>query len=117
MINLVKSGTYQLIETKGQAKILTLDAKETFAWIVASEIGEILVASYKQHKTDHILAIGEYKLYEVADEPDLADLPHLELQVGDNVWQGYLLPTGLPTLQDKKNRIIPTAELITNKIL
>lgn len=93
--------------------MLTLDGKSQYAWIHAGEIGEILVASHTPHKADHILAIGRYRLYEVKNEPDLTDLVHLELLAGNGVWQGYLLPTGLPTDQKKRNRIIPTKEIIT----
>lgn len=113
MIKLLQEGHYKLIETKGQTKILVLDDKRVFAWVNALEIGEILVASHKTHKTDNILAIGRYRLYEIKDEPDLTDLLHLELLVGDGVWQGYLLTTGLPTDEKKRNRIIPTKEIIT----
>lgn len=113
MIQLIQNGTYKLLETKNQTKILILDKKQTFAWINAVGIGEILVTSHKKHHTDCILAIGQYRLYQVKDEPDLTDLMHLELFVGDGNWQGYLLPTHLPTDEKKRNRIIPTHETIT----
>lgn len=113
MIKLLQQGLYSLIETKRQIKILTLNKKENYAWISAGAIGEILVASNKPHKTDHILSIGKYRMYEVKDEPNLTDLVHLELLVGDGVWQGYLLPTRLPTNTKTRGRIIPTKELIT----
>lgn len=116
MIKVIKQGEYKAIETKAHVKILTLDDKDTFAWINAAEIGEILVSSHKKHKTDHILAIGRYRLYDVKDEPELTDLQHLELYVGEGIWQGYLLTTGLPTKQKKRNRIIPTKEIITKAI-
>lgn len=113
MIKLIQQGTYTLIETMGYTKILRLDNKKVFAWIVAREIGEILVASHKAHKTDHILTTGKYRIYEVKDEPKFTDLIHLELLTGEGVWQGYLLPTGLPDNKKKRNRIIPTGEIIT----
>lgn len=113
MIQLVQQGTYSLIETKRQTKILTLDGKETFAWIAATEIGEILITSHKAHKVDHIISLGKYRMYKVEDEPNLTDLMHLELFVGENQWQGYLLPLGLPNERKKRNRIIPTQEIIT----
>lgn len=113
MIKLIQEGSYQLIETKGQIKILTLDGQQTYAWINVSEIGEILVSSHNPHKTDNILALGRYRLYQVRDEPKLTDLEHLELFVGDGKWQGYLLTTGMPNLNEKRKRIIPTDELIT----
>lgn len=113
MIKLQQHGTYTLIETKKQTKILVLDEKQTFAWVTAKDIGEILVTSHKTHKADYILSIGNYRIYKVKDEPQYSDHVHLELSVGKNIWQGYLLLTGLPTNTDKRNRIIPTDEIIT----
>lgn len=113
MIRLIQEGHYKLIETKGQSKILTLDEKNIFAWVNAKDIGEILVTSHKAHMTDNMLSLGKYRLYDVKDESDLTDLMHLELFVGEGKWQGYLLTTGLPTDEKKRNRIIPTKEIIT----
>lgn len=113
MIKLLHAGNYHLIETKGHTKILTLNGKRTYAWVVAGNIGEILVTSHRTHRVDHTLAIGKYRLYEVNNEAELRDMQHLELLVGQGVWQGYTLPTGLPTDAKKRNRIIPTKELIT----
>ena len=98
---------------KEQTKILVLDGKQTFAWINAKGIGEILVTSHKIHKEDCTLAVGRYRLYTVRKEPHLIDTQHLELCVGSGEWQGYLLLTGLPDDKDTKNRIIPTKEVIT----
>lgn len=116
MIKLLKQGRYKLIETRGQTKILTLDT-ETFAWVNAEGIGEILVTSNKDHVTDSILAIGKYRLYTIKDEARLTDLEHLELFVGDGKWQGYLLTTGLPNETNHRKRIIPTHEVITKMSL
>jgi hypothetical protein len=118
MIKEIGKGTYRLLETKADTKvlILTSDNEEiyTYAWITAKDIGEILVTSKKDHDVQCVLSMGDYRLYDVEDDPDLVDLNHLELYVGNDVWQGYLLPTGLPTATDKRNRIIPTDEVITN---
>lgn len=113
MLKLLHSGTYHLIETKGHTKILTLNGKRTYAWVVAGSIGEILVTSHKTHRVDHTLAIGKYRLYDVKNEIGLRGVQHLELMVGQGIWQGYTLPTGLPTDTKKRNRIIPTREVIT----
>ena len=113
MIKLLKEGTYTLIETKHHNKILTLDQKKPFVWIMAEKIGEILIVSYVPHNIDHILAAGKYRLYDVNDEPELTDLLHLELHAGNGMWQGYLLPLGLPDDETKRHRIIPTKEIIT----
>lgn len=117
MVKLLEDGSYTLVETHKHIKILSLGKEKIFAWINASGIGEILVASHNPHKTDHILAIGKYRMYEVKDEPKLTDLVHLELLVGDGIWQGYLLTKGLPGIDDKKRvRIIPTKEVITKSV-
>jgi hypothetical protein len=118
MIKLLSTGTYRLLETKADTKILILSPEDgsetqTFAWITAKDIGEILVTSRKDHEVQCVLSMGDYRLYDVEDDPDLVDLQHLELYVGRDVWQGYLLPTQLPTEKDKRNRIIPTEEVIT----
>ena len=112
MIKLIDNGMYSLIQTHNQTKIIRLGSK-TFAWVVAGKIGEILVATHKKHEVDHILALGNFRMYEVEDEPDLVDLVHLELFVGEGQWQGYLLPTGLPSDDKKRSEIIPTDEIIT----
>jgi len=113
MIRLVSSGYYRLIETKANTKILSLDGKNTFAWITADEIGEILITTHNPYSTDNILALGKYRIYDVKNEEKLTDLHHLELFVGEGKWQGYLLPTGLPNNKDKRKRIIPTNEIVT----
>lgn len=112
MIKIIQQGNYTLIETRRHIKILQLD-RDVFAWITVKDIGEILVSSHNPHVTDHALANGAYRMYEVLDEPRLTDLTHLELLVGNGQWQGYLLPTGLPTDKKSRSRIIPTQEIIT----
>lgn len=112
MITQRRQGSYKLIETKHNTKILYLD-NEVYAWIEPSHIGEVLIASHKIHRSDCVLSMGHFHLYEVEDEPYLSDQQHLELEVGQNKWQGYLLPTGLPDDHKKRSRIIPTIEIIT----
>ena len=113
MITLLTRGSYHLIETHGHTKILVLDKKTSYAWIVAGEIGELLVTSHKSHAVDHILSLGKYRLYHVHNENAFTDTTHLELFVGEGIWQGYLLPSDLPNDDKKRTRIIPTKEIIT----
>lgn len=113
MITVVQKGSYRLIETRGHVKVLKLDGT-SYAWILAAGIGEILVTSHNPHRTDHILAAGAYRLYDVDDEPVFSDQPHLELNVGEGLWQGYLLPSGLPNDQKRRVRIIPTKEVVSS---
>ena len=112
MIRLLKQGKYSLIETFDHTKILVLDDKTKLAWINAAGIGDILVAIRKEFKPSSIVSSGSYRMYDVKDEPDLTDLKHLELFVGDGNWQGYLLPKGLPN-GVKRHRIVATREVIT----
>lgn len=113
MIKMTADGRYKLIETRNQIKILSLEKRNTFAWVNARNIGEILVTTHKKHPFDTILGIGKYRIYEVEKEPKLNDGLHLELNVGNGFWQGYLLPTGLPNGKKIRNRIIPTKEIIS----
>jgi len=116
MIQVVGHGLYKLIETRNQIKILSLEDIGTFAWIHAEGIGEILVTSHKPHATDYILSYGTYRLYAIKNEKEFTDLMHLELSVGCGVWQGYLLPTGMPTDEKKRIRLVPTKETVTQSI-
>lgn len=113
MIILRKRGLYKLIETKHHTKILFLGRK-MYAWVEPAKIGEILVTTHKLHKTDCVLSLGQYLMYDVKDEPYLTDQLHLELEVGMGQWQGYLLLSGLPNAHKIRARIIPTKEVITD---
>ena len=112
MIRLLEHGDYLLTETTGSVKMLRLSGLGVYAWIYAAGIGEILVASGK-NPTGHTLAIGKFLFYEVKDEAKLTDTIHLELFVGEGIWQGYLLITGLPKESHKRARIVPSKEIIT----
>lgn len=113
MIRRVAEGAYTLFETRAGHKILQLNEKQRFAWIHTPGGYEILVATGMTDGNDHTLATGRYRLYDVKEEPDLSDQEHLELLAGERTWQGYLLPTGLPTAKKKRSSIIPTNERIT----
>jgi hypothetical protein len=86
---------------------------DIFAWVEPRNIGEILVNSRRVHKSDCVLSLGHYQLYDVENMPALSDQMHLELEVGRDHWQGYLLLSGLPDAHHKRGRIIPTHEVIT----
>ena len=113
MIRLINQGNYLLTETFDHTRILALDNTQRYAWINAGEIGEILIHTSKKFNPAYIIAAGPYRLYDVKGEAELTDLLHLELFAGNGIWQGYILPTGLPTENDKRNRIIATDEVIT----
>lgn len=113
MISINRTGQYKLIETKHNTKILYLN-DTAYAWIESKTAGDILVLAEHLSQEDHTFVMGVFILYEVDSEPYLSDLPHLELEIGNKMWQGYLLPTGLPSANKKRSVIIPTHEVITN---
>ncbi len=113
MIRLILKGDYRIIETKNRNRLLILDNRRKYAWETHDGIGEILTATHKPQREDHILAQGKYRLYFVEEEPDLADLTHLEMHEGKGQWQGYLLPLGFPYGKKVRSKIIPTGETIT----
>ncbi len=113
MIVVVDSGTYTLAETKHGTKLLRLD-DSTYAWIVAPRIGSLLIRSSLPHIEKDVLSRGAYRIYSVTDEPHFSDQLHLEVEVGYDTWQGYLLPTGLPDARDTRKLLIPTHEVITH---
>jgi hypothetical protein len=113
MIMLLRTGAYELAETKNGIKLLHLGTK-TYAWIVAPRIGSLLIFSSLPHVEREVLSKGIFRLYKVVDEPHLSDQLHLEVEVGKDVWQGYLLPTGLPNREASRKLVIPTREIITH---
>lgn len=112
MIKLLENGTYRLVYTKDDHKILYL-GEQGYYWGYADNIGELLTFVKKTHKTSYTLAEGKYKIYAVKDEPKLVDLRHLQLSISSKKWQGYLLLTGLPTKTKIRSKIVPTDEIIT----
>ncbi len=113
MIKMTAEGRYKLIETRNQTKILSLEKRNTYAWVNARNIGEILVTTHRKHPFDTILCTSNYRIYEVKTEPKFSDGLHLELNVGNGFWQGYLLPSGFPNEKKIRNRIIPRKEIIS----
>ena len=115
MIKVIEKGTYKLSITKVSNRILSLSGNRNYAWLHIGKIGEILVLLKTLPQTNYTVFVGPYQIYEVKDEPDFTDTVHLELYIGRGEWQGFLLTTGLPTVEDPKNRIIATKELIIKK--
>lgn len=112
MIKQIKRGTYRLVATKDHKRMLYLDG-QGYQWAYAEHIGDLLAFSKHPHTFNYLLAVGAYAIYRVADEPKFVDLDHLELEVGQGKWQGYLLLTGLPTRSKIRSRIEATREVIT----
>ncbi|HET6924519.1 MAG TPA: hypothetical protein VFH39_01665 [Candidatus Saccharimonadales bacterium] len=111
MAKLIRFGRYRLIETRHQNKILYL-GRSVYAWVQPVEFGEMLVTTHKPHKTDCVLSIGLYRLYDNSDVHEVPTVQHLELEVGKDEWQGYILPGGLPRAGRPRARIVPTPQLV-----
>jgi hypothetical protein len=112
MIKLIDQGNYRLVGTKHHVTILYLN-DQRYVWIWAKHIGQILVFSkYTTDEESYILAQGKFKLFDVIKEPNLIDLPHLQLSIDPKKWQSYLLLKGLPTVKTPKRRIVQTNEFI-----
>lgn len=57
---------------------------------------------------------GDYKLYDVYDEPQLTETIHLELEDEDGYIKSYLLPQGLPVNSKRRVRQLTTTQQITH---
>lgn len=115
MMRLCRSGTYKLIETRRNIRILYLN-NTAYAWIEPWSNKEILVISRRSHITDCILSMGSFRLYDVKDELRLPGKQLLTLEVGADIWQGYLLPTGLPTARRKRVRILIAHQVVIGSV-
>ncbi|MBN1369509.1 MAG: hypothetical protein JW954_04660 [Dehalococcoidaceae bacterium] len=118
MIQLIEKGVYHLKEMGDASKLLTLDiynGKSDYVW---ERDKDIRIRSAGQHggRVFCTLAAGKYRLYQVKDEPGLASQLHLELLVGEGIWQGFLLPEGLPGDLEAKP-MIPVEETITRNFV
>ena len=114
MIWLKASGRYQLSESKDGSRLLCLASyydEVTYAWGYSDGI-QLRLTDQKPDETWSALVVGKYRLYLVNGEADLTDQHHLELLVGEGVWQGYILPEGFPEELTAKT-MIPVKELIT----
>jgi len=112
MIQLIGSGSYRLNGAGDSARLITLVSykdRRTYAWGVSNGIQ---LVDQEPDETYYALGAGKYRLYQVSDEPGLTNQLHLELSLGEGIWQGYLLPEGLPDRRKTKT-MIPVKELIT----
>lgn len=113
MIKVVLCGKYRLVETVEHLKVLYLD-DAVYLWQYEPGTGDVLVLIGYQYPAGYTLACGNYRVYEVTDEPRFSGHIHLELYLGDQHWQGYVLEAGLPP-KHSQSFIAPTAEVITKK--
>lgn len=112
MITVVDRGSYCLLENKKQGKVLIFDDKKSYSLTEYGKLKKIPLYPHKNTKNNCLLCKGNFRLYKVSNEEHLSSNFHLELNIGQGQWQGYLLPKGLPKNRTI-NSIIPTQELIS----
>ena len=113
MIKLLDSGTYKLVETINNQKALILDDKSFFLWKNTDCDGQLKYIKFDPAQICCMLSINNYRLYDVASEPNLKNGIHLELYAGRKRWQPYLLRKGVPTTKNKNMSISKIEETIT----
>jgi len=112
MVSIMRQGSYKLTESRLQIKALYLDSS-SYAMLFIDALGEMIATAREPKPSDYTLSAGHYRLYDIVDEPDMSEGLHLELEVGDDIWQGYLLPNGLPDKGSIRGCLLPTHELVT----
>lgn len=115
MITVIDRGSYCLLENKKQGKMLIFDGKKSYSIKDYGSLKKIYFNPLRNVKNDCLLCMGNFRLYKVSNEEHLSSNFHLELNIGQGQWQGYLLPKGLPKNRTI-NKIIPTQELISTLI-
>lgn len=113
MIKVRRKGFYHIVAEGGGDKYLVLDKKLSFRWMCQDRVEKLEFVNKAIDDKKAIITSGRYRLYDVRDESHLTNLHHFEMLTGKNMWQGYLLPEGLPEKNMKKKLIFPTKELIT----
>ena len=109
MITPTSRGTFKLLETKRGQRVLYLN-DEIYEFVTPNRIRS---SFRKYHKSDCVLSAGRFQIYFVSVENHITEHWHLELEVGANIWQGYLLPQGLPGEEFYVTRLLPTSEIIS----
>lgn len=115
MIRLIRWGEYRLAIIAEGSTIIAIDddVYSVFPEQATLEIYDKL-ASYIPAASALTLHQGNYRVFDVYDEPQLTETIHLELEDEDGYVKSYLLPRGWPNESLRRVRQIPTAQQITN---
>lgn len=113
MVKLIESGKYELVETENNLNVLMLGNAKTFLWKNSGCSGNIEYIKFDPSQICCTLAVNNYRLYDVENDPTLTGGIHLELYAGNRKWQPYLLPKGFPTPKGKKTPISKIDDVIT----
>lgn len=115
MIRLIQWGRYKLAIIAEDTTILSVDNEIYSLFPHANKI-ELFneLASPMGPESAITLHQGDYRMYDVYDELQLAETIHLELEDEDGYVTSYLLPRGLPNETWRRVRQILTDQQITN---
>lgn len=116
MIKVKRKGLYCILGKENGEKYLILDKKLNYRWTCQAKQETLSLSGKKIDDKEVIITSGRYRLYDVRSESHLTNLYHFEILISKNIWQGYLLPDGLPTKDMKSKFIFPTNEVITYSI-
>src|SRR4051812_41441241 len=109
-----KKGTYERFETSKGHEILVLNNTDWFA-IVEGNYGEILVKSDSDHKKEKSIGEGKFYLADVEDDPEFNDVPHLFLEDENGKYKEWILPKGLPDIDNKQKKLVKTDHKLAKK--
>lgn len=110
MIRLIQWGNYRLAMIAEGNAFISID-DDAYSLYPDYKTLELSDADIDAALTLHH---GDYRLYDVYDEPQLAETIHLELEDEDGYIKSYLLPRGLPENSKRRVRQLTTAQQITH---
>lgn len=110
MIRLIRWGNYRLAMIAEGNALISIDDD------VYSLYPDYKTMGLSDADMDAALTLhhGDYRLYDVYDEPQLAETIHLELEDEDGYIKSYLLPRGLPGNSKRRVRQLTTTQQITH---
>lgn len=114
MIRLIQWGEYRLAIIAEGNTIIAIDnhvyslfPDHATLEFYDNQLPSLVVSALTLHR-------GNYRVFDVYDEPQLTETIHLELEDEDGYVKSYLLPRGLPHQNMRRARQIPTVQQITN---
>ncbi|HEY8399955.1 MAG TPA: hypothetical protein VIK89_01765 [Cytophagaceae bacterium] len=108
--SLCEKGNYQLFENDYGRRLLILDGRRWFAWVVENG-NEKLYFTDNHHLDDYLMIReGVYFKTNVLDDPEYPNIPRLYLQHKDHYHEIILLE-GLPNLLNIETNILATENI------
>lgn len=105
-INVKRKGSYELVQTDEDYKILVLDGKESYDWLEYPH-GEYLALSTAGYQRENTVAQGDYVVMSARHESGWEnDVDYLGLNEDGERYHMYKIPFGLPTDERQKKRLL-----------